>query len=415
MSRLSQTLRRISSRAIALAQGYRKSLRRAERPSLAILDDVFPNRLSAFRLSEYNAYLEQFPGARVYTTHEYPGLEGERGFEPLLDEYREHYPHLASRVRPLTAELDIQPQAFYVMFLNNAVRFLPRMERARRPFLMTLYPGGGFALNNAESDDKLRRVAASPWLAGMISTQRVTREYLLTKGFLEEGRITSIFGGVASFGENHGLAACRRVSPRDKGGFDICFVANKYSPQGQDKGYPVFVEFAQRLALRRSDVTFHVVGKYSPADLDVASLGSRILFHGAQRAEFFPGFHAHMDLMVSPNVPNVLGAGMFDGFPTGCSVAAALDGVALFCTDELQLNPGFRDGEEIVLVRPEAEDLVEKVQCYLDDPARLAALAERGQTAMQRAFSHSAQLSPRLALIGSLLEGAASAAGGIPC
>jgi len=223
---------------------------------------------------------------------------------------------------------------------------------------------------------------------------------------------------------------CPRISPRDKRGFDICFVANKYIPQGKDKGYPVFVEFAKRLAGLRSDVTFHVAGNYSPADLDVESLGSRILFHGTQRAEFFPGFHARMDLIVSPNVPNVLGAGMFDGFPTGCSVAAALDGVAVFCTDELQLNPCFRDGDEIVIVRPEAGDLVDKVQCYLNDPAKLAALAKRGQAAMQRVFSHSAQLSPRLELIRSLLAGAAGAdisgrhgsradphpaAGGIPC
>lgn len=411
MSRLSKSLRHLSSRAAAWAQGFRNNLQsvrsrsqiRVERPSLAILDDVFPNRLSAFRLVEYNAYLEHFPAARVYTTHQYPGPAGETGFEPLLADYRRHYPHLASRVRPLTADLELQPQAFYLMFLNNAVQFLPWIERARRPFLLTLYPGGGFALNNPQSDEKLRRVAASPWLAGMITTQRVTRAYLLDKGLLDERQITSIYGGVVPIAEDQPAVQSQRISPRDKGGFDLCFVANKYMAQGKDKGYPVFVEFAKRLVAQRPDVSFHVVGNYSSADWDVESLGSRIRFYGTQPAEFFPDFHARMDLIVSPNVPNVLGAGMFDGFPTGCCVAAGLAGVAVFCTDELQLNPGFRDGEEIVLVRPAADQLLGKVIPYLDDPARLVSLGERGQRALQRAFSHSVQLSPRLELVRSLL------------
>lgn len=418
MSRLSKSLRHLSSRAAAWAQGIRTNLRsvrslsqnRVERPSLAILDDVFPNRLSAFRLVEYNAYLEHFPAALVYTTHQYPGPAGETGFEPLLADYRRHYSHLASRVRPVAADLDLQPQAFYLMFLNNAVQFLPWIERARRPFLMTLYPGGGFALNNPQSDEKLRRVAASPWLAGMITTQRVTRDYLLDKGILDERQITSIYGGVVPVAEDQRAVEPRRISPRDKGGFDLCFVANKYMAQGKDKGYPVFVEFAKRLAAQRRDVSFHVVGNYSSADWDVESLGSRIRFYGTQPAEFFPDFHARMDLIVSPNVPNVLGAGMFDGFPTGCCVAAGLAGVAVFCTDELQLNPCFRDGDEIVIVRPDVDQLLGKVQCYFYDPARLISLGERGQQAMHRAFSHSAQLSPRLELVRSLLTGDAQPA-----
>ena len=76
----------------------------------------------------------------------------------------------------------------------------------------------------------------------------------------------------------------------------------------------------------------------------------QVKFYGAQRTEFFPSFYSQMDLILAPNIPFTLLPGAFDGFPPGGCIEAGLSGVAVFCTDVLNQNIAFKDGEELVIV-----------------------------------------------------------------
>jgi len=114
-----------------------------------------------------------------------------------------------------------------------------------------------------------------------------------------------------------------------------------------------------------------------------------------------------MDVILSPNIPFVFARGAFDGFPTGCCIEAALCGTAVFATDELGMNEGrLKDGEEIVVISREPEEIAETVGRYISNPEALASLAQKGQGAIGRLFSLDAQMTPRLRVLSELLGGA---------
>ena len=71
-----------------------------------------------------------------------------------------------------------------------------------------------------------------------------------------------------------------------------------------------------------------------------------------------------LDLLVSPNAPNLLAAGAFDGFPTGCAVEAAQLGVPIFVTDELGLNTRYLPGEELVIITRSPDEIAATIRSY---------------------------------------------------
>ena len=367
-----------------------------QKHGLIIIDGLFPNLISAFRIAEINSILDYFDTAVAY---------GASSSWRVFRKYSAAYPQFASRVRPFHPFRTLRGSGAYVIFLNPVHMYLNYLEKAHLPFVFELYPGGGFCLNHPVSDAHLRRVVGSPMFRRVIVTQTVTRDYLIHNKFCREDQIEFIYGVVVPsdrFSEIGGQAALYGTA---KNTFDICFVAYKYTPRGIDKGYDRFVECARILSKRRSQIRFHVVGNFTEADIDVSDLCGRITFYGPQLMPFFPAFYSRMDLIISPNVPYLLAPGAFDGFPTACCIEAALCGVAMFVTDPLGLNEGrLKHGEDVVIVSPEPEDIATAVEEYLADPARLVRLAKSGQQAMRKLFAFDTQMAPRLRVLSDLLS-----------
>ena len=374
---------------------------RSREQRLVVLDEIFPLLLSPFRIAEFNQYLEQWPQAVVHSVGQRSILDRTRGFSAVLEEYERVYPAHARRVRRYNRLRRLAGMSVYTLFLNNAYRFLRIIDRDKTPFAFTLYPAGGFRLENAESDEMLKRVFGSPNFRKVITTQRITRDYLETGGFCDKSQIEFVYGGVYPADHLIENQLPKRRFPTEKNTFDICFVAYKYRPRGVDKGYDVFVDVAELLCKRFPDVRLHVVGPYGPDDIDVRGLGDRITFYGSRRTEFFPSFYADMDLILSPNVPFTW-PGVFDGFPTGACMEAGMSGVAVFCTDELKLNIVFKDGEDIVIVPRAAGQIAEIIAAFHEDPERLARLGQAGQLAFRRAFDLRTQMTPRLRVLSEL-------------
>ncbi|HEY6513885.1 MAG TPA: glycosyltransferase [Burkholderiaceae bacterium] len=365
-----------------------------------VLDDFFPNLLTGFRVAEYNAYLAAFPTLRV--------LSSAPDFAARHAEYAVRYPQFADRVLPLTAATLAGCDLAMMNFLNNAHRFVPLLEPLRIPFVLTLYPGGGFGIGCPDSDRKLARVLASPLLRHLVTTQPISAEY------------------VSEFAAQHGLTLPTTqtvpgvvVHPRyfdesapvheayfgaGKPQLDICFVAEKYMPRGVNKGYPEFIGAAHEL-LDVAAIRFHVVGSFGPDDIDVRPLGERIQFHGRLETGELQRFFAGMDLIVALSRPGSLHSGNFDGFPTGSAVEASLAGVAVVASDVLGQNPGYVDGESMLLVAPHAAEVVRRVRELVAEPGRIATIARAGQACSRQLYAPEAQIAPRVAVLESAARG----------
>jgi glycosyltransferase involved in cell wall biosynthesis len=372
---------------------------------LVILDDAFPNLQSAFRIAEYNAYLERWKDAAVYSTaSSRVSLPEAKGFGRVLEEYASLYPQLRSRIFEFGGKINLRSDVAYFVFLGNAARFLDTIEEHNAPFVFTLYPGGGFKLDQEDSDEKLRRTCSSPNFEKVIVTQRVTHEYLIDRQFCDPGKIEFVYGGV--FPSSHRVSRPRTRSyyKENKDTFDVCFVAYKYTPRSiVSKGYDVFVEVAKQLSRMHGDILFHVVGTFDESDIDVSDIGGKIRFYGPRTTEFFPAFYSQMDIILAPNAPFALFPGAFDGFPTGACIEAGLCGVAVFCSDPLDQNIVFKDGEEIVIIPRDAEVISATIDGYCDRYEDLRRLAKRGQEAFTRVFDLEAQMEPRLRILSELL------------
>src|ERR1044072_1269814 len=385
--------------AMRLFERFRSEKRSAD---LIILDDIFPHLLSSFRIAEFNAYLSAYEKAVVSSTAAaFPAIGEKRSFEKVCAEYDRRYPELSGRAGRLRHRTKLRGELLYFVFLQNARNFMDFLTTTKTPFVFTLYPGGGFQLNEPGSDATLRAVCSLPNLKKIITTQKLTHEYLLN--FIEPDRAEFIYGGVFPSDQLTNTGTTKKYYGKEKATFDICFVAFKYMPQGVDKGYPVFVEVARTLSRAHDDIRFHVVGPYDETDIDVAELDGRIQFYGARSTDFFPEFYSRMDLMLAPTAPFLLLPGAFDGFPPGGCIEAGLCGVAIFCTDALQQNVTFKDGEEIVIITRDAQSICESIEHYYADYDGLILLAERGQRAFHAAFGIEMQLEKRLRVLSEFL------------
>jgi glycosyltransferase involved in cell wall biosynthesis len=369
--------------------------------SLAILDDIFPHLLSAFRIAEFNAYLARYENAMVYSTAASFSVIGDhRSLDEVRNEYVACYPEFEGRTLPFKNKR-LKSRLIYFVFLQGARNFMELLARSKAPFIFTLYPGGGFKLNQPDSDVTLRKVCALPNLEKIITTQKISHDYLLN--FIEPEKVEFIYGGVFPSDRLATRGVPRKQYQKDKPTFDICFVAYKYMPKGIDKGYDVFVEVARQMCRLHDDIFFHVVGPFDESDIEVSDLQGRIKFYGVRRTDFFPGFYASMDLILAPNVPFKILPGSFDGFPTGSCIEAGLCGVAVFCADVLNQNIAFKDGEEIVVIPRNIQEICDLIDRYYCDYEVLLQLARRGREAFKTAFAIETQLKKRFKILDKYL------------
>jgi glycosyltransferase involved in cell wall biosynthesis len=364
---------------------------------LVIIDDYFPSLATAFRVAEFNSIFDHFQDAVLYST------SSDRA---SFAEYAACYPKFTNCVRKFHTSRRLKGSGAYLVFLNNIFGHLENLERYRLPFVFELYPGGGFRLNDVVSDARLRRVFTSSMFRKVIVTQDITRDYLLRKHFCSERQIELIFGVVVLSNILRNDTSKKLHFGIDKDTFDICFVANKYTPRGVDKGYDRFIACAEILTARNPQTRFHIVGDFTEKDIEIREQLQRfVTFYGPRVTSFFPQFYARMDVILSPNVPFEFGPGAFDGFPTGCCIEAALCGTALFTCDELNLNnKRFEDGRDLVIIPRDPERIAEIIERYIRNPEELKLLAANGQRAVRNLFDLEIQMTPRLRILFELLK-----------
>lgn len=367
---------------------------------LIVLDDTFPTPKNGFRYLEFTSYLQEFPSSLILSTGAATSLVDPTPHDSLILNYQRKYPDLGNRVTAKTGKFPLHlAKLIYIMFLHNTYAMLPEIEEAGVQFIFTLYPGGGFALNNPDVDRQLMRVFGSPFFQKVIVTQQVIYEYLVRKELCPAEKIKVIYGGVMpEIPDGHSLP--KRRWGYEKAHLDICFMAHKYTRHGEDKGYDVFVEAAKILRQSHDDIYFHVAGGFDQHVIDVSSLGDRIKFHGSLGPDQIDGFFKDMDIIVSPNISGKIYSGSTDGFPTGCCVEAGMRGTAIFATDEFNSAKScYADGEDIILVKYDVRDIVDKIEQYHANPSALKAVGERGIKTVRDVHRLEAQMTPRFNLL----------------
>jgi len=362
---------------------------------VVILDDIFPNLVTGFRVAEFNWLMKRGAVSHVLTT------------QPLLlqlPDYAALYPEFEDRVRAYSREALAGASLAWMTFLNNAAYFLDDLEATETPFVVTLYPGGGLDLGDPEAERKLESVLASPLLRGVITTQPVVTARI--RELAPKVVVHEILGVVVNpiyLGPGAGFR--RDYFPSGSPTLRLAFAAHKYTQHGEDKGYGVFLDAVRGLREEGLPIEAHVVGGFSPDDLDVSDLDGILTFHGTLKTKELKGFFTGIDLVVSPNRPGALSENAFDGFPLGSVVEAALCGAGMVATDALDQNRLFMDGRNILIVQPSAADIVHRVRELIDAPGGIGRLAQAGLAVVRRHYGVDSQLWARL----RVLESAAAA------
>lgn len=264
----------------------------------------------------------------------------------------------------------------YSYFLLTTYILLPFYEENKIPFIFVLYPGGGFGLNNNDSDKMLEHIFKSPYFRKVIVTQEVTKNYLIKKQLCSQDKMEFLFGGYPQYSKENILP--KKLYPKDKNTFDICFVAAKYSEKGIDKGYDLFIEVAKYFVSLYDNIHFHVIGGFDENEIDVSDIKNKITFYGYLIPDNLKTIYSSMDICISPNRLYQLYTGNFDGFPLG--VDTTCFAILLMTTDELNNNAGYYTDDEIVIIKPDLEDIINKIDYYYHNLDTLYNMARNGQT-----------------------------------
>ncbi|MBU6360142.1 MAG: glycosyltransferase family 4 protein [Chloroflexota bacterium] len=371
---------------------------------LIVLDNIFPNEYSGFRVAEFHTYFDRLSDTKVYSTGSALFVAGDnRGIAQVISNYEQRFPQYRGRVQAFNPHRKLQGGLAYLMFLDQVMAFLPIIERDRIPFAFTLYTLGGFFLDDPKTIEKLRRINHSPYFRKIIVTQNVARDFINSGAYIDPAKMEFVYGVVTASDYLSKQLPARRKFGQSKNTFDICFVGTKYMPRGEDKGYDVFIETAKALCKRRADVRFHVIGRFDGSEMDISEIGTNITFYGTQRTDFFPEFYAGMDIILSPSAPGKLQPGAFDSFPNGSCIEAGICGVAVFVTDKLGQNITLKDGEDIIIVPYDVTQISDIIDDYLNHYDDLCALGQQGSTTFRRVFGSEAQIEPRLRILQSCL------------
>lgn len=379
--------------------------RREVNTDLLIFDDFFPHPLSPFRYTEYGEYLKNFKKIKIISDGQsLMWCKDGSSLSSVIDKYLDKFPLFKSKIEEYNFATSYNAKLVYVTFLGNVVHH-DLGYSLKVPFIVNLYPGGMLQINDKVIDSHLKKYLGSPYCKKVIVTQNYVYDYLLKNKLCPKEKIEFIFGVVTPF-----ELLDMKIEKKERYGFqknvlDICFVSHKYTNDGRDKGYDKFIESAGILAKKYNNIRFHVIGQFSIDDIYIGDIKEKIKFYGTRSTEWFKEFYKDKDIIISPNIPFVLNPGGFDGFPTASVTEAGLNGLAMFATDELNMNENkFIDGEEIVIIQPNSKSIVEKIDFYLKNPDKLKSISELGALKIKDLYSYEKQIKKRISIIQNELD-----------
>jgi len=378
-----------------------------------IIDDAVP-KSAGFRGSEFSFLLQNVPGSGLYSIIgndysrikglEYYTIHSTEEFETGRAAFCKEYDIATDAVRPFYPWTKINAGLAYIVFLSTAAYMIDHLEERKIPFVLELYPGGGFTLlTEGFRYEQLKRVLGSPYLVKVLTTQVNILEFLRKQKLCPPEKIDFMFGGILN-PRLFGLPRKEIHYGVHKDTLDICFAASKYMPKGLDKGYDIFIDLAHKLLQYSDKFQFHIVGGFKKAELPIdPKVEHHFHFHGYLKGNQFRDFYKDKDIFIAPSRPFMLAPGAFDGFPTTTSAEAGLNGVCIIMSDPLKLNVLFDEETEAIFVDNDVLQFYENVIHLLHHPEKIYTIGTSGQQAMHRMHCND-QLAFRLSLVKNILN-----------
>lgn len=365
---------------------------------ILIFDDFLPSALSPWRSFEFNEICNEFPQSKIKVDlSSYHYYNSNKTYKENYSILKELYPSLVNKLFKLNFFNIINSKLGYVLFYNNIKKYHLVFIENKINYFFTLYPGGGFQLYNSNISDSLRIICSSSYFKGVIVNQHITKEYLLNEGICGFDKI-HLFHGIPL---NLKIYDSQIIGDKDfYGKIKILFMANKYTKDGTDKGFPAFVEFANKVIKSNIDIEFHIIGDFGESDIQEVSIINYFKFHGQLSEQNFGNVLNETQLIISPNIPFILSPGAFDGFPLGTSVTAGYFNNAMFLTDYFSESEkeAWIDGRHFIKILPDADQIFESVFPYLLDREKLMSLAYNGKNKIMEHYSFKKQIEPRIKL-----------------
>ncbi len=374
---------------------------------LLIIDNVFPSEVSGFSYIEITEYLKNIESSLCLATGELIGAVDDKKIEDVINNYKVKNREIGNKVCYKNSALlnTVTSKLAYFIFLNTIYVNIEYIEKKKIPFIFELYPGGAMLFDDSKCDNMLRRVMKSKYFKKVIVTQDAIKDYLLKKKFCKESQIENIFGVVMKIDDDVLRYKRKYFYGYNKESLDIVFMAHKYCQYGKDKGYDTFIETAKQICKKNKNIYFHIVGNFTADDIDVSDIKDYIIFHGKLSLNDFNNFFEDKDIIISPNIPNILASGAFDGFPTASVTEASLREVAMFVTDPFGMNNGrFIEKKEIEIIEPNSEFIYKLIEFYYENPYKLKLLSKNGKKKTQELYSYEKQMKPRLSIIKEAIE-----------
>lgn len=389
--------------------------------NLLIIDNFEPSfLLTGFRTKEFNFLLNKIPNTKLLTMSNciYNLSDIEKRLKSKEMVWTEPMSFLSwkDNKETYTNYFNLNPDKLifmqnrpykangaYIMFLYNAYLSLKFVEKNKIPFIFTLFPGGGLRLNHEFSDKMMKDVFSSPMFRGCFVPQKIIYDYILENKFTTEDKLFFEYGGGFFQFEQKDVLP-KQYYKDDKDTFDICFIAYRYMEKGLDKGFDLALYSLKKLIKKYPFIHLHCVGTNTLDDFsdDFSDIKDNIHFYGSQKSEFFPKFFQKIDIALAPNRVNILDKGAFDGFPLMSE--AGYFGVPIFCTDELGLNHSYVDKEDLVIIKPEIDDICNKIEYYLNNQNELKSIGNNGKSKIQKYFDLHKQEKDRLDFINKYLK-----------
>jgi hypothetical protein len=371
--------------------------------NLIVVDDTIPDFTGGWRIAEFEYYADKINDVIFYTDlYCIKHYKVEENFYSLLIKYREKFPKSKIIIKELKLFSNINAEFAYCIFFNNILRYFKFFEKHKIPFGYTLYPGGGFGLNVEHINKQLLEIHNSKYFRFVVVNQKVTLNYLIENNLCEEKKIKYIPSSPIDT-NLISINNAKRYFSFDKSTFDIAFIANKYSKGAVDKGFDIFCKLAHKLDEKYCFFRYHVVGDIEISDIPENININNIEFYGRKPPDFFNKFFESIDVLISPNKPNILAKGSFDGFPLGSSILAGINGVLLMLTDELKENTYLEDETDFILIKPDVEDISSKIEIIVNSPEILKSIGNSGKNKLRNIQSEEIQLKPRLEIIKTYL------------
>ncbi len=371
---------------------------------LIIIDDLLPIPLTPWRNFEYENLIRLYPKSKVIVDFSNTLLKGEKEYYQHFEELQKGYPLLAEKLTPIRKGTSINSKLVYLLFYNNIKRYYTLLKKNKAFFGFTLYPGGGFKLNDTACDTLLKEAIGDPLCKFVITDQKVTYDYLTNILQMPKEKIFFIYGIPLQFKDTKETVLLeKKYFSGNKTSIDVVFIAHKYRPYGKDKGFDVFQEAVLAL-IDNPSFNFHIVGNFTKADLIYTEIENRVKFYGHIGEEIFSTFFEDKDILISPNKPNVIAPGAFDGFPLGSSLAGGFNNCVMLLTNELNESPEiFIDGLHYLKIRPTNEDIVDKLLVLKGDKERMKLIATEGKKRISEIYNYKNQNAERLTVISKFI------------